>query len=369
MGTLSSAHSRAARTAALIGTEDEAITVAGTLAEAFGFPAQDGAAAGTADARLDLLSRSGLFGISVPTEHGGIDVSNTVLAEVCAVASTRSATFGEILAAHFVAVEQIRSHASESQRSTVFSAILAGARLARATARRNNEATDALALTSSGLAWRLAGEALCTPCTRHADWVLVPARHDGAKTTSLLLPTRIEGLHYVANSCEPVNGGAQPAEHVLFRDVIVDGDALLQPASDAAAHSVPRSLDLLLEAARQIGAARHALRHLLDDPASAPVTTGLLSARLAAADAMAAEAGRAVDAAQIGLAETHRTNAFLAAASAIAVAEDTLAEIRRSSSGPAALPADSLSPHLSDILRESGELRRQEHRRQPEPDD
>ena len=49
--------------------------------------------------------------------------------------------------------------------------------------------------------------------------------------------------------------------------------------------------------------------------------------------------------------------------------EDTLAEIRRASNGTGGLPDDSLSPHLSDILRESGELRRQEHRRQPEPDD
>jgi hypothetical protein len=45
MGTHSSAHSRAARTAALIGTEDEAITVAGTVAEVFDFPAEGGAAA------------------------------------------------------------------------------------------------------------------------------------------------------------------------------------------------------------------------------------------------------------------------------------------------------------------------------------
>ena len=60
-------------------------------------------------------------------------------------------------------------------------AALAGARLCRATARRNGQDADALPLAASGLAWRLSGEALCTPCTRHADWLLVPARSDGGR--------------------------------------------------------------------------------------------------------------------------------------------------------------------------------------------
>lgn len=148
MGTLSHAPDRAARTAAIIATEDEAVTVAGTLSGIFALPAENEA---SAEARLDLLCRSGLFGISVPTEHGGIDVSNTVLAEVCALAAARSPALGEILAAHFVAAEEIRGHGSESQGSTVFSAILAGARLARASVRRGQSA-DTFSLASGGLA-------------------------------------------------------------------------------------------------------------------------------------------------------------------------------------------------------------------------
>ena len=364
MGTFSSALDRPARTAAVIGTEDEAITVAGTVAEVFSFPAEGSAASGTAEARLDLLSRSGLFGISVPTEHGGIDVSNTVLAEVCTVAASRSAALADVLAAHFVAVEQVRSHGSESQQGTVFSAALAGGRLARASARRNGESVDVLPLVASGLAWRLGGEALCTPCARHADWLLVPAHLDGGRSAGLLLATRIDGLHYVANSCEPAKGGVQPAEHVLFKDVAIDGDTLLHSAGETALHGVPRSLDLLLEAARRIGTAREAMRHLLDDDAGDPIDTGRLAARLAAAEAMAGEAGRAIDAAQIGLAGQHRTNAFLAAAAALAAAEDAADALRRAGTAPAG--EASPSPHLAAILRESGRLRRDEHRRPPE---
>jgi hypothetical protein len=293
----------------------------------------------------------------VPTEHGGIDVSNTVLAEVCALAAARSPALGEILAAHFVAAEEIRGHGSESQSNTVFSAILAGARLARASVRRGQTA-DSFSLASGGLAWRLGGEAFCTPCARHADWLLVPVHHEGTKVTHLLLPARGEGLHYVANSCTPAAGGAPPAEHVLFKDVLAEGDALIQTAGEPSPHDVRRSLELLLEAARTLGAGRHALQRLLDDTDGDALTVGLLSARLAAAEAMVAEAGRAIDAAQIGLAGQHRTNAFLAAAAALTVTEEAASAIAGT---PATPPA-----HLAAILSESGELRRQARRPEEE---
>lgn len=357
MGMISSALDRPSRTAAVIGSEDEALTVAGTIAGIFA----NGDAAQTAQARLDLLSRSGLFGISVPTEHGGIDVSNTVLADVCATAAAQSATLADILAAHFVALEQLRSYGTDGHRSVVFSAALAGARLCRATARRNGQDADALPLAASGLAWRLSGEALCTPCTRHADWLLVPARSDGGRMAGVLLATRIEGLHYVANSCEPVDRAAPSAEHVLFKDVAVDADAVLHPPVEAA---VPQSLELLLEAARQLGGGRRAFEGRLASDHDDARDIGLLSARLAAAQAMMAEAGRAIDAAQIGLADQHRTNAFLAATAALAVAHEAAGHVRMAADRNAQ-PAD-LPPSLAAALRESGQLRRQGHPHPPE---
>ncbi|WP_430441389.1 hypothetical protein [Shinella sp.] len=357
MGMISSAFDRPSRTAAIIGSEDEALTVAGTIAGIFA----DGDAAQTAQARLDLLSRSGLFGISVPTEHGGIDVSNTVLADVCAVAAAQSATLADILAAHFVALEHLRSYGTDGHRSVVFSATLAGARLCRAAARRNGQDADALPLAASGLAWRLSGEALCTPCTRHADWLIVPGRSESGRTVGVLLATRIEGLHYVANSCEPVDRSVPSAEHVLFKDVAVDADAVLHPPAETA---VPQSLELLLEAARQLGAGRQAFERLLRADHGDLLETGLLSARLAAAQAMMAEAGRTIDAAQIGLADQHRTNAFLASTAALAVAHEAANHARKAidrSPSPVAV-----SPFLATVLQESGRLRRQGHPHPPE---
>jgi alkylation response protein AidB-like acyl-CoA dehydrogenase len=361
MGTISSPLDRPIRTAAVISTEDEAIAVARTIASVFG---GSGQAPETAEARLDLLSRSGLLGVSVPTDHGGIDVSNTILAAICSEAAAQSATLGEILAAHFVGLEHVRSWGTEGQNTTVFSAALAGARLAGASVQRKEEPVDALVLLPHGLAWRLNGEAFCTPCTRHADWVLVPARPGGGRTAGLLLPVRVPGLRYAANTCEPANGKPQPAEHVLFKDVVVDGDTLLHPAGDGAQRAVPHDLELLLEASRHLGAGRRVFVRMLDRPDAATTTIGLLSARLAAADAMIAEAGRAIDAAQIGLAEHHRTNAFLAAAAALAIAREASGHVRdaETTQSDAEVSTDGLPAHVFSALHESGQIHLDRHR-------
>lgn len=363
MGTISSALDRPVRTAAVIGTEDEAIHVARTVAGLFDLSGP--AANGTAEARLDLLSRSGLFGISVPTEQAGIDVSNTVLVAVCAEAASHSAALGEILAAHFTALEHIRSFGTEGQRNTIFAAARSGARLARAVGRRNGAELEALPLTIVGLAHRLNGEALSTPCTRHADWMLIPVLGDGGRPTGLLLPARIDGLRYAANSCEPAPGGVQPAEPVLFKDVLVDGDVLLHAAGDTPQPPVPQALDLVLEASRYLGAGRRALRQVLDR-ATEPASIGLLSARLAAAEAMAEEAGRAIDAAQIGLAGQHRTNAFLAATAALAVAQEATNAIRESGSVGKEKAEHTLSAPSLAALERSGRLLIEMHRQVPE---
>jgi hypothetical protein len=173
----------------------------------------------------------------------------------------------------------------------------------------------------------------------------VPTRNEAGKRAGLLLPARIDGLRYVANTCEPTDG-AQPPEQVLLKDVPVEGDTLLHETSDASRPAVPHALDLLLAASLQLGAARRTFVAAMD-------AVGLFGARLAAADAMIAEGGRAVDAAQIGLADQHRTNAFLAAAAALAVAQEAGRTIDAVLAGQAE-PGLGLSQQAVAALEESG---------------
>ena len=355
-----------ARTAALIAAEDEATAVANAIAAGF-------ETAGTPQlARLELLARSGLLGISVPSEYGGLDASNVALVEICAIAAETSATLAEILATHFVALEQIRSFGTEGQHNTVFPAALAGGRLSEARPlHRNPEDGAPLPLLASGVGWRLTGEAFCTPCARHADWLLVPTRTDGGKVARLLLPTRTDGLHYVANSCEPSATGQQPPLHILLKDVLADSGALLHAFAEEPRMGVPHSLALLLEAAGHIGAGRRMLRRGLDIGEADAFAIGVASLRLAAAEAAAEQAGRAFDAAQIGLAEQHRTKAYLAAATACITAAEAARESREIFEPSAAAlmtttPEGGPAPGNTDLLRQLGALRLEQHRRPPE---
>lgn len=313
------------RTAALIGTEDEAIAAAGSVArhleEAISPTATDGEE--TVIGSLDALSRSGLFGVSIPTEHGGIDVSNTVLAGICAILSEYSTTVGLIACAHFVALERLRSYGTEGQRSAVFTAALSGARLARVEAiEAGGEGAGALPIVPVGLGWRINGEALCTPHAPHADWLLIPALDATGRPTSLLLPARTDGIRYVANGGTPGEVVASPGERVLFKDVLAEGDALLHSPRYPSKADVPQALDILLEAARHLGRARRDFLHIrqrvdggagADDVDHGVHAIGAVSVRIAAAEATLEHGGRAVDAAQIGSAERHRTAAVFAA--------------------------------------------------------
>jgi alkylation response protein AidB-like acyl-CoA dehydrogenase len=366
MGTILPVFERPLRTAALLAAEDEALAVARSIADHFAAPTEEPPQPGIAEALLELVARSGLLGVSIPSEHGGIDVSNTVLAEICAILAEHSPTMGEIVSSHFVATEQLRSHGTEGQRNTLFAAALSGARLARAHALRHGTAEERrIAMTTNGLGWRLGGEALCTPEAQHADWLLVPADSDIGKSFTVLLPTRIAGLRYIANNGEHAAGGTQAGARLLFKDVATDGDVLLHPVADTGRPDVPRALELLLEAALHLGKGRRYFQHILGS-AEAETTSpsdarafaiGTVSVRLAAAEAMIESAGRAIDAAQVGSADQHRVTALLAARAACvtaAEADRTAQALLDGASDAMTGDVEALPLRIASLLRETG---------------
>lgn len=86
MGTVSQLHERVRQPAHRIQSEEEALDIARSLAAAFAQQASDRDINRVLPYdEIEMLSQSGLLGISVPSEHGGIDISNSVLTEVVAV--------------------------------------------------------------------------------------------------------------------------------------------------------------------------------------------------------------------------------------------------------------------------------------------
>lgn len=69
---------------------------------------------------LDLYSNSGLWGISVPREYGGAQVSYAVLAEVIAIISAADPSLGQIPQNHYCLLEDIRLQGTPGAAGALF---------------------------------------------------------------------------------------------------------------------------------------------------------------------------------------------------------------------------------------------------------
>jgi hypothetical protein len=78
---------------------------------------------------IELFTRSGLGGISVPRIYGGPQVSFVTLAEVFAILSAADPAVGQIPQNHFGILNSLIGSASEAQKQTLFASVLGGARI------------------------------------------------------------------------------------------------------------------------------------------------------------------------------------------------------------------------------------------------
>ena len=123
------------RNAHVIASDAEAIAVAERLAQDFapGASRRDHDRALPWD-ELDAFSASGLWGITVPREHGGAGVSAVTLARVIAIIGAADGSLAQIPQNHFYALEVLRSGGSPGQRARFDALALAGQRFGNALA-------------------------------------------------------------------------------------------------------------------------------------------------------------------------------------------------------------------------------------------
>ncbi|WP_193394109.1 acyl-CoA dehydrogenase family protein, partial [Aquitalea pelogenes] len=81
---------------------------------------------------VELFSRSGLWGITVPRAFGGAEVSAVTLAEVIAIISAADPSLGQIPQNHYCLVEDIRLEGSPEQQRYFFDLVLRGQRYGNA---------------------------------------------------------------------------------------------------------------------------------------------------------------------------------------------------------------------------------------------
>ena len=166
------------RSAHVIASDAEAITTAKRLALrlAEGASQRDRDRTIPSEA-LDWLSEAGLFGITVPREHGGADVSFETLTRVFRILSAADAAIGQLPQNHFVFVEAIRQDGTEEQKAFFFAEVLAGARFGNAQAERGSGSALDLKtrVTASGGRLRLDGTKYYCTGALTAHWIPVAA--------------------------------------------------------------------------------------------------------------------------------------------------------------------------------------------------
>jgi SfnB family sulfur acquisition oxidoreductase len=319
----------------IIRDDAEAVAVARTLAESF----RTEAAARDRERRLphaeiEQFSRSGLWAITVPRDHGGAGVSAGTLAEVTALISAADGSIGQIPQNHFFVVEAIRLTGSEAQKRRWFARVLRGERFGNALSetgtRDVHDYRTTLRREQDRL--RLDGRKFYSTGALFAHTVAALAKDENDRIAFALVDPHAPGVRLVDDwsgiGQRTTGSGTTLFENVTVapEDVIPFADAFDQPTAMG-------PLAQIIHAAIDIGLGRAALADAIDmvrsharpwidsglerasDDPYTIAQIGELVIRQNAAEALLVRAGRLVDDA------TRAPDADSVARASVAVAE------------------------------------------------
>ncbi|RNL65531.1 SfnB family sulfur acquisition oxidoreductase [Nocardioides marmoriginsengisoli] len=315
----------------------EAIAVAAELAAGFA----DGAAERDAGRvlpsyELDELSGSGLLAITVPTRYGGADVPVETLVEVIRLLSAADPNIGQIPQSHFVYVNQLRLQGTDAQREFLFGEVLAGKRFGNAQSERGTRHIREIrtTLTPDGSGWRLTGRKFYATGALFADWIPVLAHLGTDGPLHVAWVERTAPGVEVIDDWDGLGQRTTGSGSVVLEDVAVDADLITPYATTFDGPQTYGAFAQLLHAAIDAGIARAAVaeagrfvrehsrpypdagvERAADDPLVVHAF-GELELATRAAEALLAEAGRAVDRANADLTAGSAAAASLAVAAA-----------------------------------------------------
>lgn len=362
LGEVTPSHLRSVTTgtaATRIADADQALAVAAELSAAFA------ADAGARDAdralphvQVQALKESGLLALSVPVEHGGIAAPAAVIAEVFRLFAHGDPSLAQIPHSHYTFLEAVRLQGTGAQRAFFFEKVLEGALFANAQSERGPHPidVDTTTLIPDGEGYVLQGRKYYCTGALFADWVIVraslPERPGDTPTSSTpkalaFVPADAEGLQVVddwdgmgqrttASGTVTLDAVSVPAERVVAFTPIFGAPTVY----GARAQLLHTALDVgiataaLAEGVRQAGKARPHFEAGVDAAADDPTVVhlaGELTVTVRGAQALLAEAGRAVDAAAADL------DSDSAAAASVAVAVAKVAATRASLEASSAL--------------------------------
>jgi SfnB family sulfur acquisition oxidoreductase len=291
--------------------------------------------------QVQTLKESGLLALTVPAEHGGLDVPVAVLAEVFRLLAHGDPSIGQIPHSHFTFLEALRLQGAPAQQAYFYGLVLDGALFANAQSERGPHPidVDTTTLTVADTGYVLSGRKYYSTGALFADWLIVRASlaHGSGQVPTTTTPKAIAFVPRDARGVEVVDdwdGMGQrttasgtvtlddvevPAAHVVEFSPIFTRPAVYGARAQLlhAALDVGIATGALEEAVRQAAKARPhfeaAVSSAVEDPTLVQVA-GELTVTVRGAEALLTEAARQVDAARADLTEDS------AAAASIAVA-------------------------------------------------
>ncbi|MFU0911927.1 SfnB family sulfur acquisition oxidoreductase [Kluyvera intermedia] len=319
-----------------ITSDEEALSIAHEIAAYLQPGASERDLSGVVPAEVvNVFSNSGLWGITVPHEFGGAEVSAATLAAVIAIISAADPALGQIPQNHYCLLEDIRLQGSDEQRRFFFELALSGHRFANALSETGGKTVQdiqtRLTQTSEGL--RISGrKGYCTG-SLYAHWLGVLALDEEGRAQLAFVPRHATGLT-VVNDWVCLGQRTTSSGTVLVDNLLVEPFNLIPSWKSYDTPTLAGPFAQLTTAAIDAGIARAALNDTVsfvnqfarpwidagveragDDPLTIH-QIGVLDSRIAAADALLEQAGKVLDRYKYHLTEETVALASLAVARA-----------------------------------------------------
>lgn len=334
--------------ARIIRSDAEAIAVAREVAGrlAPGASERDRARA-IPHAELDILSEAGLFGITVPRDYGGAEVSFGTITEVFRILSAADPAIGQLPQNHFVFVDAIRQDGTPDQKAFFFEEVLAGRRFGNAQAEKGG--TSALDLQTrlvrgkDGVSRLNGTKYYCTGAIT-AHWIPVAALDEKDRLVLVYVRRDAPGVHVEAD-WNAMGQRTTFSGTTVLQDVTVAPSQVVEHWRLFERPSLFHPYASLLHAAIDVGIAGNALEDAADHVRrrirprlGAAVTraqedpllllrVGQLATRLHAAEALLERAARRLDDAAPDVTAANAAVAAVEVGEAKAFAEEVAIEI------------------------------------------
>ncbi|MFJ4192593.1 SfnB family sulfur acquisition oxidoreductase [Pseudomonas sp. NPDC089534] len=266
---------------------------------------------------VDAFSDSGLWGITVPREYGGAEVSFATLAQVIALVSAADPSLGQIPQNHYCLLEDIRLQGTAQQKEHFFGLVLQGHRFANALSETGGKNVQDIRtrLVAEGDGYRIDGrKGYCTG-SLYAHWIGVLALDEQDRAQLAFVPRDTPGLVIVddwssmgqrttSSGTVILDGLRVPAFHLFPSYRSYESPTLAGPFAQLTTAAIDAgigraALDDTIAFVREH--ARPWIDAGVEKASEDPLTiiqVGALEIRQEAAEALLERAGRALDAAR-----------------------------------------------------------------------